>query len=280
MEKSIILLCLLAGACTHSTPCALRVASYNIRQDTPQDSLNAWMYRREAIKSLIRYHDFDIIGTQEGFSHQLQDLCRMPEYACFGAGRDDGKSAGEHSAILYKKAAFHLLDSGNFWLSETPDRPSFGWDATRYKRICSWAKFEHKNTGVRFYVFCTHFDHRGLIAQQESAKLMLRKIKELANEEPVICMGDLNSKPATAQISTMTSSLYNTRDISKMPPYGPEETANTAFSIPIDKCIDYIFVSAHFSVAKHAVLTDLRTACLFPSDHLPVVADIILQKTN
>jgi endonuclease/exonuclease/phosphatase family metal-dependent hydrolase len=271
---NIILLFIAFCACTNSDPLILRVASYNIRQDTPHDSLNAWSYRKDAVKALIQYHDFDIVGTQEGFLHQLQDLCEMPGYAHFGAGRDDGEKKGEHSAIVYKKETFKLLDSGNYWLSETPDIPSTGWDATRHKRICSWVKFEHKRTAIPFYVFCVHFDHQGTVAQLESAKLMVKKIKEIAGEMPVICMGDFNSKPETAQIKIMSDFLFNAMEVSETPPYGPKETSNTRFSVPIDKCIDYIFVSHHFSVQKYAVLTDIRTACYFPSDHQPIVADV------
>jgi endonuclease/exonuclease/phosphatase family metal-dependent hydrolase len=271
---NILLLFIALGACTNSNTPVLRVATYNIRQDTPHDSLNAWSYRKEAVKALIQYHDFDIVGTQEGFLHQIQDLSQIPGYTYFGVGRDDGEEKGEHSAIVYKKEKFKLLDSGNYWLSETPDIPSVGWDATRYKRICSWVKFEHRSTGMPFYVFCVHFDHQGVVAQLESAKLMVKKIKDIAGEMPVICMGDFNSKPEAAPVKIMSDFLINAMDISEAPPYGPKETSNTKFSIPINKCIDYVFVSSHFSVQKYAVLTDLRTAYYFPSDHQPVVADV------
>jgi endonuclease/exonuclease/phosphatase family metal-dependent hydrolase len=270
----IILSCTTFVACTTSE-LPLKVASYNLRMDTPRDSLNAWSYRKDAVNALIQYHDFDIIGTQESFLHQLSDLCQMPAYTYFGAGRDDGKDKGEHSAIVYKKNKFKILDSGNYWLSETPDRPSNGWDAIRYKRICSWAKFKDKNTGKTFYFFNVHFDHQGAIARKESGKLMVQKIKEIAKDAPVICTGDFNSTPETEQIKVMSEFLFNSREVSEMKPYGPTGTTNSAFSHPFTTaCIDYIFVSAHFKVSKYAVLTDLRTAQYFPSDHLPVVADI------
>src|SRR5690606_19766607 len=111
------------AVCQDSVGDVIRVASYNIRMDTPKDSLNAWPHRKENVKALIQYHDFDIIGTQEGYIHQLKGILELPEYAYFGAGRDDGGQAGEHSAILYKKDRFEIIDSGNFWLSETPDKP-------------------------------------------------------------------------------------------------------------------------------------------------------------
>ncbi|WP_373425540.1 endonuclease/exonuclease/phosphatase family protein [Parapedobacter tibetensis] len=252
----------------------INVASYNLRMDTPRDSLNAWPHRKENVKALIQYHDFDIIGTQEGFIHQLNDLCEIPAYAYFGAGRDDGEHAGEHSAILYKKDRFRVIDSGNFWLSETPDEPGLGWDATCCNRICSWAKFEDKDTKKQFYVFNAHFDHQGVIARQESGKLMVSKIKEIAKDEPVICTGDFNSTPETEQIKAISSILNDTYSISKLPPYGPVGTTNSFnFTALMKHRIDYIFVSKHFDVSKYAVLTDAKDQ-RYPSDHLPVVAAI------
>src|SRR5690554_3646558 len=163
------------------------VSSYNLRMDTPSDSLNAWPHRKENVKALIQYHGFDIIGTQEGFKHQLDHLLEMPGFAYVGAGRDDGKEAGEHSAILYKTDRFEVLESGDFWLRENPDEPGLGWDATCCNRICSWAKFTDKYTGKDFFVFNAHFDHQGVVARQESGKLMVEKIQEIAGDAPVIC---------------------------------------------------------------------------------------------
>lgn len=257
-------------------PCAteIRVASYNIRMDTPRDSLNAWPHRKENVKALIRYHDFDIIGTQEGFIHQLKGILELPEYAYFGAGRDDGKQAGEHSAIIYKKDRFRIVDSGNFWLSETPEKPGLGWDATCCNRICSWAKFADKNTEKEFYVFNVHFDHQGVIARQESGKLMVAKIKEIAKDVPVICTGDFNSTPETEQIKGMSALLNDAYSITKQPPYGPVGTTNAfRFTAPMKNRIDYVFVSRQFEVLKYAVLTDAKNQ-RYPSDHLPVVADV------
>lgn len=256
----------------------IKVASYNLRMDTPRDSLNAWPHRKENVKALIRYHDFDIVGTQEGFLHQLNDLLEMPGYAYFGAGRDDGKQAGEHSAILYKKDRFNIIDSGNFWLSETPDKPGLGWDATCCNRICSWVKFVDKEARQEFYVFNVHFDHQGVVARQESGKLMVSKIKEIAKDAPVICTGDFNSTPETEQIKGMGAILRDAYEVSKMPPYGPIGTTNSfRFTAPMRHRIDYVFVSKHFEVSKYAVLTDAKDQ-RYPSDHLPVVATIYFSK--
>ena len=278
----LVLLCTALVACTQNEPQSLkmRVATYNLRMDTPADSMNAWSFRKDKMKALILYHDFDIIGTQEGFLHQLQDLCEMPGYAYFGAGRDDGLSAGEHSAIIYKKDRFQILESGNFWLSETPDKPGKGWDATCCNRICSWTKFKELDTRLEFYFFNVHFDHQGVIARQESGKLMAKKIREISQKTSVICTGDFNSTPSTEQIKTMSSIMKDSYQTSKMPPYGPEGTFNTRFSNPITpNRIDYIFVCSDFEVLKYAVLTDSDNQW-YPSDHLPVVTDLVLKETD
>lgn len=254
----------------------IRVASYNLRMDTPRDSLNAWPHRKENVKALIRYHDFDIVGTQEGFLHQLQDLMEMPGYAYFGAGRDDGKQAGEHSAIVYKKDRFEVIDSGDFWLSETPDRPGLGWDATCCNRIASWVKFNDRHTGKAFFVFNVHFDHQGVVARRESGKLMLAKIAEIAQGEPVICTGDFNSTPETEQIKGLSAVLQDAYTATQMPPYGPVGTSNGfRFTASFKNRIDYVFVSNHFEVLTYAALTDAKDQ-RYPSDHLPVVAKVRL----
>lgn len=256
----------------------IKVASYNLRMDTPRDSMNAWPHRKEKVKALIQYHDFDIIGTQEGYIHQLNGLLEMPGFAFVGAGRDDGKSAGEHSAIFYKTGLFEVVDSGNFWLSETPDKPGLGWDATCCNRIASWALFKDKRSNKEFYVFNAHFDHQGVVARQESGKLMVKKIQEIAKTKPVICTGDFNSTPDTEQIIAMSALLNDSRSVTKMPPYGPVGTSNSfRFTAPMKNRIDYVFVSKDFEVLKYAVLTDALDQ-RYPSDHLPVVATVHFAK--
>ena len=264
-------------ACGGQDDLVLRVATYNVRMDTPADSLNAWTYRKDNVNAMVRYHDWDVFGTQEGFLHQLQDICRMPEYAYFGAGRDDGKSAGEHSAIFYRKDRFELLESGDFWLSETPDVPGKGWDATCCNRICSWGKLKEIKTGKTFYVFNVHFDHQGRVARQESGKLMAQKMQEIAKDALVICTGDFNSTPETEQIQLLSNYLNDARTVTKSPPYGPEGTFNRRFGNPIGAGrIDYIFVSDGIEVLKYASLTD-NNGQYYPSDHIPVMVDIVLK---
>ncbi|HLT07017.1 MAG TPA: endonuclease/exonuclease/phosphatase family protein [Cyclobacteriaceae bacterium] len=250
------------------------VASYNLRMDTSSDGINAWPNRKENVKALIQYHEFDIIGTQEGFKHQLDNLTEIPGFAYVGGGRDDGKDAGEHSAIVYRSDRFQVMDSGDFWLSETPDKPGLGWDATCCNRIASWAKFKDKQTRKQFYFFNVHFDHQGVVARRESAKLMEQKIKEIAKDAPVILTGDFNSTPDTEQIVSLSAFLNDSYSVTKMPPYGPVGTFNSfRFTAPFDSRIDYVFVSNHFQVRKYGALTDAKDQ-RYPSDHIPVVATL------
>ena len=274
----IFFACMLSLSATAQKKKEIRVATYNLRMDTPRDSINSWPNRKENVKALIQFHDFDLIGTQEGFVHQIKDLCEIPGWAYTGSGRDDGKEAGEHSAILYKTARFKLLDSGDFWLNETPDQPVKGWDATCCNRICSWAKFKDAHTKKVFYFFNVHFDHQGVIARKESGKLMVLKIKEIAKNTPVICTGDFNSTPETEQIKHIQTILNDSYRVSVLPPYGPVGTFNSfQFDAPMKNRIDYIFVSKEFTVLKYAVLTDALEQ-RYPSDHMPVVADVVLKK--
>jgi endonuclease/exonuclease/phosphatase family metal-dependent hydrolase len=255
----------------------INVATYNLRYNTPNDGVNAWPNRKEMVKGLVRYHEFDLFGTQEALRGQLEDVAELKEFAFLGKGRDDGKQAGEHSAIFYRKDRFKVLDSGDFWLSETPDVPGKGWDATCCNRICSWAKFQDLKTKKQFYFFSVHFDHQGVKARQESGKLMVKKIKEIAGKAPAICVGDFNSTPETEQIQALQTILQDAHNVTKQPPYGPEGTFNSfKFEAPMDKRIDYIFVSKDFEVLKYGVLTDAKEQ-RYPSDHQPVVAKVVLK---
>jgi endonuclease/exonuclease/phosphatase family metal-dependent hydrolase len=262
----IILICLLT---TTASGQPINVATYNLRLNIASDGENAWPHRKEMVKQLIRFHEFDLFGTQEGFIGQLAYLDEMDEYTLIGVGRDDGKQAGEHSAVFYRVARFTLLENGDFWLSETPEKPSYGWDA-KYRRICSWAKFNDKKTRNDFFVFNVHFDHKATKARIESGILMVRKIREIAGENPVICVGDFNSTPETEQISKIKSLLNDAYEITEMPPYGPAGTFNHfRMDSPQKDRIDYIFVSNHFKVIKYGVLTD-NIDRHYPSDHFPV----------
>ncbi|MYM88771.1 endonuclease [Rugamonas sp. FT82W] len=255
----------------------LNVATYNLRFDNPNDGKNVWSARRDAVRALVRYHEFDLWGTQEGLGNQLTDLDALGDFARVGAGRDDGKHAGEHSAIFYRSARFALEDHGDFWLSATPEQPSMGWDARCCKRIATWARLRDKPTGQVFVVLNAHFDHEGVVARRESAQLLLQRGRALAGTLPLIVMGDFNSTPDSEAYATIGAALRDARAISQTPPYGPVATFND-FDVtkPARERIDYIFLSPQWQVLRYAVLTDSVEA-RYPSDHFPVVARLRLR---
>lgn len=264
----------LASAAYAQKTATINVGSYNLRYNTPNDGVNAWPNRKENVKGLIRFHEFDIFGVQEALVGQLKDVAELPEFAYYGKGRDDGKEGGEHSAIFYKKDRFKLLKSGDFWLSETPDKPGKGWDATCCNRICSWAQFEDVNTKKKFYFFNVHFDHQGVEARRQSGHLMVKKMKEIAGNATTILTGDFNSTPDTEQMKTIAGALNDTHDVTKQAPYGPEGTFNSfKFDAAMKTRIDYIFVSKNVDVLKYGVLTDSKEQ-RYPSDHQPVLVKV------
>lgn len=178
-------------ACAQS----LNVASYNVRLLTDADykSGNGWSQRVDCLCDVIRFSDFDIFGAQEVKYEQLSDmLYRLQDYDYVGVGRDDGAQGGEYSPVFYKKERFTLLDSGTFWLSETPDKVSKGWDA-RHKRVCSWGYFKDKVSRKKFWFFNLHMDHIGIVARRESAKLVVARIAEMCGKNAsVVLTGDFN----------------------------------------------------------------------------------------
>ena len=254
----------------------LNVATYNLRYDNPNDGKNVWPARRDAMRALVRYHEFDLWGTQEGLTNQLNDLGALNEYAHVGVGRDDGKDAGEHSAIFYRRDRFVLEDHGDFWLSTTPEKPSMGWDARCCKRIATWARLRDKPSGKVFVALNAHFDHEGVVARRESAKLLVARGRALAGKLPLIVMGDFNSTPDSEAYATVNADLRDARTISQTPPYGPVATFNDFnISKPAEERIDYIFLTPQWQVLRYAVLTDSIDA-RYPSDHFPVLTRLRL----
>ncbi|WP_316745927.1 endonuclease/exonuclease/phosphatase family protein [Pedobacter gandavensis] len=248
-----------------------QVMSYNIRLNVASDGVNAWPNRKDEVKALVRFHDADILCVQEALPLQVDQLLENTNYAMEGVGREDGKRAGEFSAIYYDKSRFVRKDGGTFWLSETPDQPSKGWDAA-LNRICSWVRLYDRLNKKEFLVFNTHYDHIGVQARIESAKLIKRKIQEIAPALPVVLTGDLNVTPETEAIATINSFLTDAKTASIEPPYGPEGTFNNfKFDSPLNQKIDYIFVNKGFKVLKFGVLSDSKNL-RYPSDHLPIIA--------
>ncbi len=256
----------------------LRVMTFNIRYNNPGDGEHAWPHRKERVASVIRFHEADLVGVQEALNGQIDDLeALLPAYAWIGVGRDDGVAAGEFSPIFYRQDRFEVVEQATFWLSETPEVPgSKSWDAA-ITRIVTWGRFRDKTTEEVFYLFNTHFDHRGEQARTQSARLLLEKIDALAGEAPVIVTGDFNVVPTTQAYRVMVTELEDARHRSVTPPHGPDETY---FGFTVEageegRRIDYIFVHPDVRVQHYGVLTDHWNGH-FPSDHLPVLAEVVL----
>ncbi|MGQ0714948.1 MAG: endonuclease/exonuclease/phosphatase family protein [Gemmatimonadaceae bacterium] len=289
----LALLLIAGGSCRPGTPAVstsaapvaeapLRVMTFNIRYDTPNDGPNAWPFRRDWVASLIRFHEADVVGVQEALVHVLRDLdTRLVGFARVGVGRADGREGGEFSAILYRTDRLALLDSGTFWLSPTPEvAGSKGWD-TAIERVATWARFRDRASGCELVHLNTHFDHIGEQARQESARLIRRRLATLAGGRPVIVTGDLNSDPASVPYRILTRDtiagaippLRDAFDASITPHYGPASTWTAFRAIEPGRRIDYVLVSAEVTVLSHGILPDSWDG-RFPSDHLPVLATI------
>ncbi|WP_026896851.1 endonuclease/exonuclease/phosphatase family protein [Daejeonella oryzae] len=249
---------------------SLNLLTYNIRFSTPNDGVNAWTNRKDWVKELVEFYDTDILCVQEALKDQVEYILKDSRFEMEGVGRDEGKTRGEYTAVFYDKSRFKKMKAGTFWLSETPEIASKGWDA-QIIRICTWVKLYDKKSKKDFFVFNTHYDHMGLIARDKSSELLKEKIKLIAGNSPVILSGDLNTQPETRPISTLKTFLSDAKDISKAKPYGPEGTFSAFnFNAELKERIDYIFVNDQIDVMKFAVLSDSKNQ-RYPSDHLPVM---------
>jgi len=288
MKKILLALSLLIAFTSSAREATFNLATYNIRLPHTDDDErgDSTVRRMPIVASLARYHGFDIFGTQEGHTWQLDTICsRMPGYTYIGVGRDDGDKAGEHSAIIYNTGLFELVDHGDFWLSETPEKVSMGWDAACV-RICTWGHFRHKPTGREFLYFNLHMDHVGTVARVESAKLIKRKIDSLGTKLPTFLSGDFNVDQFSPSYATVTEggTLVDSHDVADTV-YELNGTFNNfkpnSYS---DKRIDHIFVSPDIKVKRYGILTDsyrtveadgsIRTR--MPSDHFPVAITVSL----
>jgi endonuclease/exonuclease/phosphatase family metal-dependent hydrolase len=290
----LLLPLLFVGEVFGKSPAVFTIGTYNLRNANKQDSLNGngWGQRSPFIAKLVMFHGFDIFGTQEGLCHQLQDLKKlMPEYEYIGVARDDGKEKGEYSAIFYRKGKFKLLDHGDFWLSKDESKPNLGWDAVCI-RICTWGKFQEISTGRVFVFFNLHMDHKGIVAREESSKLILKKIQEMPEGIPVVLTGDFNVSQFSPSYQLLNTSgkLRDAYDKSPLR-YDPAGTFNgfNPEGSSSGERIDHIFLTDQFSVLKYGILTDTYRvdqpklsgepangssrsfSARCPSDHFPVM---------
>ena len=255
----------------------ISVMTYNIRLDIASDGENSWSNRKDFLLSQIQFHAPDFLGTQEGRPNQIVDIKeRLLDYDFIGHGRDGGDE-GEYSAIFYNREKFRLENDNTFWLSETPDKFSKGWNAA-CPRICTYGLFTDLKTLRKILVFNTHLDHVSKEARLQGMILIQQKISEINTQNyPVILMGDFNVQSNNILIENLSQQMLNTETVAEFT-FGPKGTFNGFnFEKPVTIKIDYIFVSKHgFKVKKYAVLSDSDNL-RYPSDHFPVYVEITLE---
>lgn len=262
MKKAlgIVVLALLTLTVNAQQSIALKIGSYNIRYDNQGDRNNGdgWDKRYPVITSIIRWESPDVFGAQEVLVHQLRDMSSLlTDFDYYGIGRDDGKEKGEYAPIFFKKDKFQLLQEGTFWLSETPDKPSKGWDAA-LPRICSWVHLKENSSGKTFWFFNLHMDHIGKIARKQSSYLVLKKIKEMAGSDPAFLTGDFNVDQHDSIYNILAQSKYLADAFTiakdKMAWNGTFNAFDTG--LWTDSRIDHVYVTSGVLVSDYAVLTE------------------------
>ena len=260
-----------------------RVMTFNIHVANNKDDETNWDRRKETLVDVIKESDPDLLGVQEALPWQMAYLnATLTEYASFGVGRTDGKRKGEFTAIFYKKDKFELLDSGTFWLSRTPEKPSRGWDAS-YTRILTWGKFRSLKTKKEFVYANTHLDNSGKVARLESAKMILSRFGKLTDENvPFFVTGDFNCDANSEPYRLLTTSgLSDAGKIAKTSKIAQPRTFNNYCRIPVEngRIIDFVFVNGKCEVLEYEINPDKhpdpKTGAERPaSDHNSVVATL------
>lgn len=261
----------------------LKLMSFNIRYGTANDGPDAWPERRELVFDVVRGFDPDVVGVQEALRFQLDELgAALPAYAQVGVGRDDGKAAGEYSAILYRRGRFDVLDQGTFWFSDSPATPgSMSW-GNRITRICTWARLRDRSGGGTFYVYNLHLDHESQPSRERSALLLAERIRTRATPDPVLVLGDFNSGESNPAYRHLTGAQTLPAATSPAPPLAdtyrirhPEDTLVGTFNgfrgTETGDKIDHILASPEWQTLDASIVRTSRDG-RFPSDHFPVVA--------
>jgi len=253
--------------------------SFNIRNMHSRDGANGWEHRREAVCDLVRRYQPDILGTQEAYFPQVEDLRQaLPEYAVLGVGRDDGQRKGEHCALFVHSKRWQIGASGTFWFSETPDVPGSRHWTREHPRICTWAYLIGK-TGSPFVVYNVHMDHEAQVAREKSSVLIGEHIQRRYPETPALVMGDFNMEEDNPAMQPLLKAealrLYDTfRPLHPMTPR--QGTFHGFMGEQGGEKIDYILASEAFRTLETNILYD-NTEGRYPSDHFPLVARLSLE---
>jgi endonuclease/exonuclease/phosphatase family metal-dependent hydrolase len=256
----------------------LRVMSFNVRYPAPGDGQNRWEFRRDMMVSVIREKNPDIIGTQELFQEQGDYIVeKAPEYTWFGISRR-GTHEDEHMGVFYKKDKFRLVESGNFWLSETPEKPgSMSWNVD-LPRMVTWGLFEMKAGGKRFYLFNTHFPHRAQDAEARlhAAEVLMERVSRLPKDVPLILTGDFNSAAPDAPPYKLISGELKDARLTAASRTGPDGTSSGFAGRTTGARIDWISYRGGVKAAESETIVHSEDG-RYPSDHFPVLAVLELQ---
>ncbi|HBD42553.1 MAG TPA: endonuclease/exonuclease/phosphatase [Bacteroidetes bacterium] len=272
-----------------------KVMTFNLRYDNPGDGKNQWPNRKTFAADVVRNSGASIIGIQEGLHHQVVGLdSLLLDFTYVGVGRDDGETQGEYTAIFVDTTHLKVIEEATFWLSETPDRPSVGWDASM-ERIATYALVMRRldRPGSSSYgnrpilVVNGHFDHRGETSRTQAVLLIQDKTEELRQfgameSVPVIVMGDFNANPSSEAIDVFSSFLTDAYHATISSPQGPVATFNGfevidgGYQEPEGR-IDYVFMSDEFAVNSYAAINEVRDG-RYVSDHFPILVGLSVQK--
>ena len=279
MKRLIYLLAAVAfTACGSAT--SLSVMTFNMRYDNPEDGADNWRFRRERVAGVIKAQEVDVLGTQELLSNQFNDLSGLlTGYQGVGVGRLDGVESGEYCAVFFRKDRFTLLDSGTFWLSETPEVVgSLGWDGA-CERIATWVVLRDRD-GRELFFIDTHLDHVGQVARDEGVSLLMKRIETLSGGRPVILTGDFNSEPGSSVVAHVQKDgvLRDAKAIAAQRS-GTDWSFSDFGQIPEAErpLLDYIFVSGDIEAVRYEVLPDTFDGG-YVSDHAPVMAVVKIAK--
>ncbi len=247
----------------------ISVMSYNVRNGNMDDGPNSWDLRKKASISMIQRYKPDLFGIQEGQPKQVSYLkSNLPEYTEVGVGRDDGKNKGERMSIFFRDNRFNLLESGTFWLSETPDTVSKGWDSNHHRTV-TWVKFSDRKSKKTIYYFNTHLDHKGLLARENGVKLLISKVKEIAGADAICFItGDFNLKSTNPRIKPMFDNFLSVRNTA--PVTDSQATFNAWGKRPTGTIIDYVFYRNGVIPLAYRTITD-DFGVPYISDHYPII---------
>ena len=255
-------------------PKELKVMSYNIRLGVANDGTNSWQFRAPATPAMLEAQKPDVFGVQEAHDFQIafmEEFCR--NYKSVGVGRENGKKEGEHMSIFWNKKTVSLLKWGTFWLSETPEDPSMGWDAA-CKRTATWALMKDKKTGRKFYFVNTHLDHVGKQAQKNGLKLIVDRIATINPQGyPMVLTGDFNIRPDNPALADLDKIMQSARKIA--PKTDNRNTFNGWSVKKTAEVIDYIYVSGFSACKEYRTVTDKYLERPFVSDHYPIFARLV-----